>query len=182
VEHTRVVIDSSSSDELAPEDKNPVPEIKNKKYEERYVLKRNNSTKANSIDSKQVAVDSYDVCTSKESNNAMANKVNDSQAEHLFFSTSSQSIDCDGQATTPINKPCSDMISPISKTPRYIITSPTMADESMQLTMSYSFCLPSVSPPEICYSLGNCCAPVQDDNARYQHSAYQQKHMKSVLK
>jgi len=38
---------------------------------------------------KQVAVDSHDVCTSKESNNAMANKVNDSQAEHLFSSTSS---------------------------------------------------------------------------------------------
>jgi len=78
VEHTRVVIDPSSSDEPALEDENPVPEIKNDKYEERDVLKGNNSTKADSIDSKQVAVNSYDVCTSKESNNAMENKVNDS--------------------------------------------------------------------------------------------------------
>ena len=137
MEHTRVVIDPSSSDEPAPEDKNPVPEIKDKKHKERDVLKGNNSTKANSIDSKQVAVDSHDVCASKESNNAMANKVNDSQAEYLFSSTSSQSMDCDSQAATPINKPCSDLILSTSKTPRHTITSPTMTNESMQSTMSY---------------------------------------------
>jgi len=153
VEHTRVVIDPSSSDEPAPEDENPVPEIKDEKHEERDILKGNNSTKADSIDSKQVAVDSHDVCASKESNNAMANEVNDSQAEHLFSSTSSQSMDCDDQATTPINKPCLDLISSTSKTPRHTITSPTMAEESVQSTMSYSPCLPSVSPPEIRRSL-----------------------------
>jgi len=182
VEHTRVVIDPSSSDEPAPEDKNPVPEIKDEKHEKRDVLKGNNLTKADSIDSKQVAVDSYGVCASKESNNAMANKVNDSQAEHLFSSTSSQSMDCDDQATTPINNPCSDSISSTSKTPRHTITSPTMAEESVQLTISYSSCLLSVSPPEIHRSLRNCHAPVQDDDARYRHSAYQQKGMKSVPK
>ena len=182
VEHTRVVIDPSSSDEPAPEDKNPVPEIKDKKHEERDVLKGNNSTKADSIDLKQVAVDSHNVCTSKESNNAMVNKVNDSQAEHLFAFTSSQSMDCDGQATTPINKPCLDSILSTSKTPRHTITSLTMADESMQSTMSYSPYLPLVSPPEICRLLRNHCAPVQDDDARYQHSAYQQKRMKSAPK
>jgi len=89
VEHTRVVINPSSSDEPAPEDENPVPEIKDEKHEEKDVLKGNNSTKADSIDSKQVTVDSHDVCASKESNNTMANKVNDSQAEQLFSSTSS---------------------------------------------------------------------------------------------
>jgi len=131
---------------------------------------------------KQVAVDSHDVCASKESNNAMANKVNDSQAEHLFSSTSSQSMDCDDQVTTPINKPCLDSILSTSKTPRHTITSPTMAKESVQSIMSYSFCLLSVSPPEICRSLQNCHAPVQDDDVRYQCSAYQQKHMKLAPK
>jgi len=153
VEHTRVVIDPSFSDEPAPKDKNPVPEIKDEKHEKRDVLKGNNSTKADSIDLKQVAVDSHNVCTSKESNNAMANKVNDLQAKHHFSSTSSQSMDCDDQATTPINKPCSDSILSTSKTPRHTITSPTIAEESVQSTMSYFPCLPSVSPPEIRRSL-----------------------------
>jgi len=42
------------------------------------MLKGNNSTKADSIDLKQVAMNNHDVCTSKESNNAMVNEVNDS--------------------------------------------------------------------------------------------------------
>jgi len=116
-------------------------------------LKGNNSTKADSIDLKQVVVDSHNVCTSKESNNAMVNEVNNSQAKHLFSSTSSQSINCDSQATTPINKLCSYSILLTSKTPRHTITSPTMAEESMQLTMSYFSYLLSVSPPEICHLL-----------------------------
>ena len=182
VEHTRVVVDPSSSDEPVPEDENPVYEIKDKKHEERDALKENNSTKGDSIDLKQVAVNSHDMCTSKESNNTMVNEVNNSQAEHLLSSTSSQSMDYDDQATTPINKPCSDSIFLTSKTPRHTITSPTIADESMQSTMSYSSCLLSVSPPEIRRLLRNYCAPVQDDDARYQCSAYQQKHMKSAPK
>ena len=153
VEHTRVVIDPSSSNEPAPEDKNPVPEIKDKKHEKKDALKGNNSTKADLIDLKQVAVDSHDVCTSKESNNAMANKVNDSQAKHLFFFISSQSIDCNSQVTTTINKSCWDLILSISKTPRHTITSPTIAKEFVQSTMSYSFYFLLVSPPEICHSL-----------------------------
>ena len=42
MEHTRVVVDLSSSNEPAPEDKNPVPEIKDKKHEKKDVLKGNN--------------------------------------------------------------------------------------------------------------------------------------------
>jgi len=77
--------------------------------------------------------------------------------------------DCDGQATTPINKPYSDLILLTSKTPHIIISS-TMAKESMQSTMFYSFCFPLVSLPEICCLLWNCYVPVQDDDTRYQHS------------
>jgi len=122
------------------------------------------------------------MCTSKESNNAMVNEVNNSQAEYLLSSTSSQFMDCDDQVTTPINKPCLDLILSTSKTPRHTITSPTMADKSIQLTIFYSLCLSSVSLPEIRCLLQNCCAPVQDDDARYQCSAYQRKRIKSVLK
>ena len=91
-------------------------------------------------------------------------------------------MDCDGQATTPINELCLDLILLTSKTPRHTITSPTIAEESVQLTMSYSPCLSLVSFPEIHHSLRNCHAPVQDNDARYQHSAYQQKCMKLALK
>ena len=78
VEHTRVVIDLSTSDQPAPEDENPISEVKNKKNEEKDTSRENNSTTVGLIDSKQVAVDSHDMCMSKESSNPTANKVNDS--------------------------------------------------------------------------------------------------------
>ena len=57
-----------------------------------------------------------------------------------------------------------------------------MAGEVIKSTISSSFYFLLVPSPETHCSLRNHCVPVQDDNARYQHSAYQQKYMKSTSK
>jgi len=57
-----------------------------------------------------------------------------------------------------------------------------MTKEVAKLTAFSSLYFLPVSSPETCCSLRNCCAPIQDDNARYQCSAYQQKCIKSVSK
>ena len=57
-----------------------------------------------------------------------------------------------------------------------------MAGEVIKSTISSSFYFLLVLSPETYCSLRNHCAPVQNDNARYQHSAYQQKCMKSASK
>ena len=98
-----MVIDPPTSDQPAPEDENPISEVKNEKNKKKDTSRENNSTIVGSIDLKQVAVDSHNICMSKESSNPTANKVNDSQAQHPI---SSQSMDFGNQTTTPINKPC----------------------------------------------------------------------------
>ena len=105
-----MVIDPSSSDQPAPEDENPISEIKDEENEEKDTSRGNNSTTVGSIDSKQTAVDNHDVCMSNESRNPTANEVNDSQAQHLHPPISSQSMDFGNQMATPIDKPCSDLI------------------------------------------------------------------------
>jgi len=144
-----VVIDPSSSDLPAPEDKNPNSEVKDKEDKEGDTSRGNNSTMVGSIDSNQITVDSHDMCTSKESNNPMANEVNDSQAQHLYPSISSQSMDFGNQTTTPIDKPCLDSILSTSKTPRHTMASQTMTEKSVKLTTSSPSCQLSVLSPEV---------------------------------
>jgi len=177
-----VVIDPSSSDQPVPEDENPISEVKNEENEEKDTSRGNNSTTVGSIDSKQIAVDNHDVCMSNESRNPMANEVNNSQAQYLHPPIFSQSMDFGNQTATPIDKPCLDLIFLTSKTPRHTITSPTMTEESIKPAISSSSCSLSIPPPETRRSFRNHRTPVQDDDLRYQYSAYQQKHVKSASK
>ena len=57
-----------------------------------------------------------------------------------------------------------------------------MTEEYVKPTISSPSCLSSILPPETCRLLRNRHAPVQDDDARYQRSEYQQKRMKSASK